>query len=84
MTPQEADKAQDWKGMDGATAFLLIRRHADGWDEVREMMNAWLRANPHVMERSMKALELATALELDTAAKAVALAVIKNHEGSKT
>jgi len=46
MTPEEAaDAAQDWKGMDGATAFLLIERHADGWDEVQQMMDAWLRAN---------------------------------------
>lgn len=45
MTPEEADDAQDWDGMDGATAFLLIERHADGWDEIRQMMDAWLRAN---------------------------------------
>lgn len=45
MTEEEADAAQDWKGMDGATAFLLIERHADGWNEVRQMMDAWLRAN---------------------------------------
>lgn len=45
MTPEEADDAQDWDGMDGATAFLLIERHADGWDELRQMMDAWLRAN---------------------------------------
>jgi hypothetical protein len=45
MTEEEADAAQDWKGMDGATAFMLIERHADGWNEVRQMMDAWLRAN---------------------------------------
>lgn len=45
MTAEEADAAQDWRGMDGATAFLLIERHADGWDEIRQMMDAWLRAN---------------------------------------
>lgn len=45
MTPEEADETQDWKCMDGATAFLLIERHADGWDEIRQMMDAWLRAN---------------------------------------
>lgn len=45
MTPKEADAAQQWAGMDGATAWHLIDRHADGWDEVGEMMNAWLRAN---------------------------------------
>jgi len=45
MTPEEADKAQNWRGMDGATAWHLIDRHADNWSEVGEMMNAWLRAN---------------------------------------
>lgn len=45
MTPEEADAKQEWKGMDGATAWQLIERHADGWDDIREMMHAWLRAN---------------------------------------
>lgn len=45
MTPEEADKAQNWLGMDGATAWHLIDRHADNWNEVGELMNAWLRAN---------------------------------------
>ncbi len=45
MTQQEADKAQDWAGMDGATAWHLIDRHADNWGEVGAMMEAWLRAN---------------------------------------
>lgn len=45
MTPEEADKAQNWLGMDGATAWHLIDRHADNWNEVSELMNAWLRAN---------------------------------------
>ena len=45
MTPEEADKYQHWAGMDGAIAWHLIERHADNWDEVGEMMNAWLRAN---------------------------------------
>lgn len=31
--------------MDGATAWHLIYRHADDWNETGEMMNAWLRAN---------------------------------------
>lgn len=44
-TTLKADEKQDWKGMDGATAFLLIQRHADGRDEVGEMMTAWLRTN---------------------------------------
>ena len=45
MTDAEADKAQSWKGMDGAIAWHLIDRHAEGWNEVVAMMNAWLRAN---------------------------------------
>ena len=45
MTNHEADTRQNWKGMDGATAYHLIERHAEGWEEVGQMMNAWLRAN---------------------------------------
>lgn len=45
MAPEEADQAQQWAGMDGATAWHLIDRHADNWNEVGELMNAWLRAN---------------------------------------
>lgn len=45
MTDTEADAAQNWKGMDGAIAYHLIDRHADGWADVGTMMNAWLRAN---------------------------------------
>ena len=41
---EQADKAQKWEGMDGATAFLLINRHADNWDDIREQMEAWRRA----------------------------------------
>lgn len=45
MTDKEADEAQDWKGMDGAIAYHLIDRHAENWNEISAMMNAWLRAN---------------------------------------
>jgi hypothetical protein len=45
MTQDEADKFQQWEGMDGATAWHLIDRHADSWNEIGELMNAWLRAN---------------------------------------
>lgn len=44
-TDRDWSKAQDWKGMDGATAFLLINRHSDGWGDVGAMMSAWLAAN---------------------------------------
>jgi hypothetical protein len=45
VTPEEADKAQDWRSMDGATAWHLIDRHAENWNEVGELMAAWLRAH---------------------------------------
>lgn len=45
MTPEDADRQQQWAGMDGATAWSLIDRHANDWNEINEMMNAWLRAN---------------------------------------
>lgn len=45
MTPEQADAAQQWAGMPGSTAWLLIDRHADGWDDIGAMMEAWLRAN---------------------------------------
>ena len=45
LTAEEANSKQHWKGMDGAIAFHLIERHADGWDDVGLMMNAWLEAN---------------------------------------
>ena len=44
-TDRDWSQAQDWKGMDGATAWLLINRHADGWGDTRAMMEAWLAAN---------------------------------------
>ncbi len=31
--------------MDGYTAFNLIERHADGWEDIAMMMGAWHRAN---------------------------------------
>jgi len=43
-TPKE-DLAQNWAGMDGATAFHLIERHADGWGDVGYMMEQWRAAN---------------------------------------
>lgn len=44
MTDDEADKAQAWRGMSGATAYHLIDRHADGWEDIDAMMHAWCRA----------------------------------------
>ena len=45
LTVDEARAFQQWEGMDGATAFHLIERHADGWDDVGRMMDSWLLAN---------------------------------------
>lgn len=41
-----AKDQQDWKNVDGAIAWHLIDRHADGWAEVGAMMDAWRNANP--------------------------------------
>jgi len=45
MTREEAQTFQSWAGMDGACAFHLIERHANGWGDVARMMDAWLAAN---------------------------------------
>ena len=43
--PTVEENSQDWAGMDGATAWHLIHRHADGWADVAKMMGEWLAAN---------------------------------------
>lgn len=45
MTKDEDDKAADWRGMSGSRAFHFIDKNATCWDDVNEMMGAWLRAN---------------------------------------
>ena len=45
ITLEEARAGHGWKGMDGACAWHLIERHAEGWGEVGLMMQAWLEAN---------------------------------------
>jgi hypothetical protein len=45
MTAEEARDSQRWAGMDGAIAWHLIDRHANGWADVGKMMEAWLEAN---------------------------------------
>jgi hypothetical protein len=45
MTEEDAAGFQNWKGMDGACAFHLIERHANGWGDTARMMEAWLAAN---------------------------------------
>jgi len=39
------DNSQNWAGMDGAIAWHLIHRHADGWGDVGKMMDEWREAN---------------------------------------
>lgn len=63
MTEKEADEFQEWKGMAGSTAYHLIDRHAEGWEDTGLMMEAWLRANggktpmTSVAERKLRSLE---------------------------
>ena len=40
-TATRPKNSQEWIGMDGATAFLLIERHADGWPDIELMMHEW-------------------------------------------
>ena len=58
MTDHEADTRQNWKCMGGATAYCLIERHAEGWEEVELMMNAWLRANTAELREQVANLSL--------------------------
>lgn len=47
---------QEWKGMDGACAWHLIDRHADDWNHIARLMNAWLQANREDLVAELKAL----------------------------
>ena len=47
---------QEWKGMDGACAWHLIDRHADDWNHVARLMNAWLEANREDLVSELKSL----------------------------
>jgi hypothetical protein len=38
------DTSQEWAKLDGATAFLLIDRHAEDWADTGRMMDAWRTA----------------------------------------
>lgn len=44
MTPEEADKSQEWLKLTPAVAWHLIERHADGWQDVDALMAAYVRA----------------------------------------
>jgi hypothetical protein len=43
--PTVPDNSQDWAGMSGIDAYMLIERHANGWGDIRKMMGEWLAAN---------------------------------------
>ena len=47
----QSEDPQDWRGLSGAVAWHLIERHADGWAQVGDMMEAWLVANGGSLER---------------------------------
>ena len=48
--PTISDNSQKWKGMDGAVAFQLIERHANGWADVGKMMSEWRAAAPRTVK----------------------------------
>lgn len=51
--------AQDWAGMDGATAYQVIERHGEDWSHIGRLMTAWLDANRAPgMEDENEALDL--------------------------
>lgn len=65
MSDEFADQCQNWKGMDGAIAWHLIDRHADGWGDIGAMMDAWLRANGGTVTPNEKNEGLAQQVPLD-------------------
>src|SRR6478736_6953680 len=44
MSDAAPDTSQEWAKLDGATAFHLIERHAEDWNETGRMMESWLAA----------------------------------------
>ncbi|MBK5203834.1 MAG: hypothetical protein JJD98_00045 [Polaromonas sp.] len=63
--PTVPDNMQDWSGMDGATAFHLIERHADNWADTAKMMGEWLAAN----QTAHQAPELPSRIALEKVAR---------------
>jgi hypothetical protein len=35
---------QEWAGLAGSQVFMIIERHAEGWEEISLAMDAWLNA----------------------------------------
>ena len=56
MVEIEAKTFQHWRGMNGATAYHLIERHADGWPDISLMMEAWLAANTEALKDAISGL----------------------------
>lgn len=67
--------AQDWIGISGSVAWHLADRHADGWPEIGDMMEAWAdaRAGARVaeLESTIAELQPRPALESETLLKAM-------------
>lgn len=58
MTPEEADKKQQWDKLTGSQAWRLIERYSEDWGEVEQMMQAWLRAQIRVARPEGEAIEI--------------------------
>jgi len=57
MTQDEANKFQNWEMLDGITAWHLIERHAEDWEEVGLMMEAWLNGRTQKMRERLAEYE---------------------------
>lgn len=69
------DTSQDWARLDGATAFHLIERHADGWSEVGHMMESWRSAR----QRDSRDITLEEVAELIEGQKVMILNPTEPH-----
>lgn len=53
------ENEQEWAKVDPATAFHLIERHADNWNEAGRMMEAWRKANTPTATPSSQVADIA-------------------------
>lgn len=44
IIPTVPDNMQDWAKLDGATAWLLMERHANNWSDIEKMMDEFVAA----------------------------------------
>lgn len=70
------DTSQDWAKLDGAQAFHLIERHADGWAETGNMMESWLAARMAAAPAPIQQEPQAAQLAVITHAKAHSTTVV--------